>query len=162
MVPVSTLAIMTITVGGALTASDDYRSEAQLSITGDGQTLVNQSILLQNSNKPQTVSVSIDQTNMLVTNLAYNVSMVVGAEAIIAFSTGDINMTGLSASASIDPSFQLGSGAPGGYSIVFSDGIGDTPSATPLPATLPLFAGGLGFVGYLTRRKKNAKSRALL
>jgi hypothetical protein len=27
---------------------------------------------------------------------------------------------------------------------------------TPLPATLPLFAGGLGFVGYLTRRKKRA------
>ena len=30
-------------------------------------------------------------------------------------------------------------------------------STTPLPATLPLFAGGLGFVGYLAkRRKKNA------
>jgi hypothetical protein len=30
-------------------------------------------------------------------------------------------------------------------------------AATPLPATLPLFAGGLGFVGYLAkRRKKNA------
>jgi hypothetical protein len=27
-------------------------------------------------------------------------------------------------------------------------------TATPLPATLPLFAGGLGFVGFLTRRKK--------
>ena len=27
-------------------------------------------------------------------------------------------------------------------------------SATPLPATLPLFAGGLGFVGYLTRRRR--------
>lgn len=27
-------------------------------------------------------------------------------------------------------------------------------SPTPLPATLPLFAGGLGFVGYLTGRKK--------
>ena len=26
-------------------------------------------------------------------------------------------------------------------------------TATPLPATLPLFAGGLGFVGYLTRRR---------
>jgi hypothetical protein len=25
---------------------------------------------------------------------------------------------------------------------------------TPLPATLPLFAGGLGFVGYLTHRRK--------
>jgi hypothetical protein len=158
LVPVSTFANMTIIVGGTLTASDTYRSEAQLSITGDGQTLVNQSILLQNSNKPQTVSVNINQTNMLVTNLAYDVSMMVGAEAIIAFSTGDINMTGLSASASIDPSFQLGSGAPSGYSIVFSDGIGDTPSATPLPATLPLFAGGLGFVGYLTRRKKHNSS----
>jgi hypothetical protein len=32
-----------------------------------------------------------------------------------------------------------------------------TPT-TPLPATLPLFAGGLGFVGYLAkRRKQNAK-----
>jgi hypothetical protein len=31
-------------------------------------------------------------------------------------------------------------------------------AATPLPATLPLFAGGLGFIGYLTkRRKRNAK-----
>lgn len=27
-------------------------------------------------------------------------------------------------------------------------------TTTPLPATLPLFAGGLGFVGYLTRRRK--------
>jgi hypothetical protein len=27
-------------------------------------------------------------------------------------------------------------------------------SATPLPAALPLFAGGLGFVGFLARRRK--------
>jgi hypothetical protein len=33
-------------------------------------------------------------------------------------------------------------------------------SATPLPATLPLFAGGLGFVGYLTRREKRAQALA--
>jgi hypothetical protein len=31
---------------------------------------------------------------------------------------------------------------------------------TPLPATLPLFAGGLGFVGFLTRRKKRAQAVA--
>jgi PEP-CTERM motif len=38
----------------------------------------------------------------------------------------------------------------------------DTPvSATPLPATLPLFAGGLGFVGYLARRRKRSYSSAL-
>jgi hypothetical protein len=29
---------------------------------------------------------------------------------------------------------------------------------TPLPATLPLFASGLGFVGYLAKRKRGAKS----
>ena len=35
----------------------------------------------------------------------------------------------------------------------------DTSTATPLPTTLPLFAGGLGFVGDLAkRRKKNAAS----
>jgi len=33
-------------------------------------------------------------------------------------------------------------------------------TATPLPATLPLFAGGLGFVGYLTRRRKKATAAA--
>ena len=34
-------------------------------------------------------------------------------------------------------------------------------SATPLPATLPLFAGGLGFVGYLMGRKKRKAGQAL-
>jgi hypothetical protein len=34
------------------------------------------------------------------------------------------------------------------YAVLF------TGSPTPLPATLPLFAGGLGIVGFLTRRKK--------
>jgi len=34
-------------------------------------------------------------------------------------------------------------------------------SATPAPAALPLFAGGLGFVGYLTRRRKQSSKQAL-
>jgi hypothetical protein len=34
------------------------------------------------------------------------------------------------------------------------------PSPTPLPATLPLFAGGLGVVGYLARRRKQSVKRA--
>lgn len=34
------------------------------------------------------------------------------------------------------------------------------PTATPLPAALPLFAGGLGFVGFLARRKKQTAPRA--
>jgi hypothetical protein len=38
---------------------------------------------------------------------------------------------------------------------------GEAISATPLPATLPLFAGGLGFVGYLTSRRKRSGKNAL-
>lgn len=34
-------------------------------------------------------------------------------------------------------------------------------TATPLPATLPLFAGGLGFVGYLARRRNRSGKHAL-
>jgi hypothetical protein len=34
-------------------------------------------------------------------------------------------------------------------------------STTPLPAALPLFAGGLGLVGYLTRRRKQSAKHAL-
>jgi hypothetical protein len=54
------------------------------------------------------------------------------------------------------------SGPPGAYfdnsgSFVAVFSISET-ATTPLPATLPLFAGGLGFVGYLTRRKRNMKS----
>ena len=33
----------------------------------------------------------------------------------------------------------------------------DLFSPTPLPATLPLFAGGLGLVGFLTKRRKSAR-----
>jgi len=34
------------------------------------------------------------------------------------------------------------------------------PSATPLPGALPLFAGGLGFVGFLLRRRKRTNAAA--
>ena len=34
-------------------------------------------------------------------------------------------------------------------------------ATTPIPATLPLFAGGLGFIGYLTGRKKRKAGQAL-
>lgn len=54
-------------------------------------------------------------------------------------------------------------------SLTFSDTTGNSPAfefdlgatATPLPATLPLFAGGLGLVGYLTGRKKRKAGQAL-
>jgi hypothetical protein len=36
---------------------------------------------------------------------------------------------------------------------------GGFAAATPLPATLPLFAGGLGFVGCLARRRKRSREQ---
>ena len=53
--------------------------------------------------------------------------------------------------------------------LTFQDTTGNSPAfefdlgaaATPLPATLPLFAGGLGFVGYLTKRRKQSAKQTL-
>ena len=161
-VPVVTTATMTLTVGGILEGNDSYFSHALFEVTLDGQGVIGQGTTLQGTvqtgAKPQTKIINIDQTNFLETNTAYDVTMTVGADAAM---EGIVNSNGLSASASIDPSFVLGANAPSGYSIVFSDGIGDTPSATPLPATLPLFAGGLGMIGLLTRRKKQKHSAPL-
>jgi hypothetical protein len=71
--------------------------------------------------------------------------------------------TGQSISSALGaPYFDL-SNLPNGVTFLESDGIGNSlpnNSATPLPATLPLFAGGLGFVGYLTRRKKRVQAVA--
>ena len=47
----------------------------------------------------------------------------------------------------------------GGGSITF--GAPMLAAATPLPATLPLFAGGLGFVGYLTKRRNRGAKQVL-
>jgi len=33
-----------------------------------------------------------------------------------------------------------------------------TDTATPIPAALPLFAGGLGLIGLLARRRKRTKT----
>ena len=51
-----------------------------------------------------------------------------------------------------------------GFLLVNADGVlGQTNgvSATPLPAALPLFAGGLGLVGLLARRRKRKNAAAL-
>ena len=54
----------------------------------------------------------------------------------------------------IDPSVTNASA----YSIITSEGIGNSPATTPLPAALPLFVTGLGAMGLLgwRRKQKNA------
>jgi hypothetical protein len=64
------------------------------------------------------------------------------------------------ASGSLDPFISIDPITPNAanLSLEFSANVanGLPVAATPLPGTLPLFAGGLGFLGYLSRRRKTA------
>ena len=67
------------------------------------------------------------------------------------------------ASGSIDPYFYIDPTFPDEslYSILTSDGVGNSAPITPAPAALPLFAGGLGALGLLGwRRKRKARTLA--
>jgi hypothetical protein len=89
----------------------------------------------------QTVTVTFTGSN-----LAANFTLTGGLDI---YAGADVTCVATGASCSNDPSFQTGA-------------VGATlAAATPLPATLPLFAGGLGFVGYLTRRRKQNGKQAL-
>jgi hypothetical protein len=53
-------------------------------------------------------------------------------------------------------------GSNGSYpDVAYTNAEGGYAQITRIPATLPLFAGGLGFVGYLTRRRKQSSKQAL-
>ena len=149
-----------IVTGNFASTGYSYVSAASLFIGEGPQILFNEDLSLETggSNTNKSGSFSLGQSFNLQTNTPYEVNMLVSTSASAGTIYGQTALADLIATASIDPSFQLSADAPSGYSIVFSDGIGDTPTATPLPATLPLFAGGLGFVGYLTRRKKRGTS----
>jgi hypothetical protein len=80
----------------------------------------------------------------------YNVNMF-GYVSVSAFGQTGCNIV-CSASVTIDPTITLDPSVldPEDYAIVFSPGVNNTP----LPATLPLFAGGLGMIGLIAGRKK--------
>lgn len=80
----------------------------------------------------------------------YKIHLAATAEGIDAFASVDPYIF-------IDPAFVNAAN----YQIDVSDGVGNAPAATPLPATLPLFATGLGALGLLGwRRKKQAQANA--
>jgi hypothetical protein len=157
--PITIAANGNIAVTGnfASTGYFDYLSEARLLIPVANEDISIDSNLPSNQNGTVSDSFAVDGTYTLQSNTAYQVLMQVSTGVDLVQQSTTTALADLIATASIDPSFQLSADAPSGYSIIFSDGIGDTPSATPLPATLPLFAGGLGFVGYLVKRRNGAK-----
>jgi hypothetical protein len=93
---------------------------------------------------------------------------VVGNDNLLFYpSTPQLDFNGVAFSASVYVFYIIFNPYIGDYiyeqdlaSVNVGSGVVDSFAATPtpLPATLPLFAGGLGFVGYLVkRRKQNAK-----
>jgi hypothetical protein len=87
---------------------------------------------------------------------------VAGISNVTLANLGPFSLNGITVS---DIKFQLAAGSDGSYNgSTWSDPENDTstllitadfaPTATPLPAALPLFAGGLGMIGLLGRRKK--------
>jgi hypothetical protein len=49
---------------------------------------------------------------------------------------------------------------PGAMQVTFNGPLVDPPTPTPLPAALPLFAGGLSVMGWIAGRKKRKVARA--
>jgi hypothetical protein len=96
----------------------------------------------------------------VLTNQVYDVTMNV---QVIASADGVATIAEL-ASASVDPiitidTTNLTPDQAAQYQLFFSDGVGNGSAVTPLPAALPLFAGGLGALGLLGwRRKRKAQA----
>lgn len=147
---------ISVTGNFASTGYLEYLAEARLIIPVANQDISFDENVPSTTNGTASNSFDISGTYNLQTNTAYQVLMQVSTGVDLNEQVTTTALADLIATASIDPSFQIGSGFSD-YSIVYSDGIGNSPSTTPLPATLPLFAGGLGFLGYLARHRRNAK-----
>jgi len=86
-------------------------------------------------------SFSRSDTVNLTEGVIYSVTMDVAVTANSSFPTQ---------TASVDPYFIY----PEGYSLDISEGVGNSPSPTPLPAALPLLASGLGAFALTGRRRR--------
>jgi hypothetical protein len=156
-IPVSAFAEASSPGGGGVLSGDSGDATAAMTIGNLFGQLVNVSVFSERPNGGR-FETTFNQTVTFQDNTVYTVFMDVTASA-----DAYQDLTGQTISdALVDPYFDL-SNLPNGVTFLESDGIGNSlpnVSATPLPATLPLFAGGLGFVGYLAKRRKSAKPLA--
>ncbi len=131
------------TISGQQTIDAYNYAYATISIT---DTLDNTQVFDVSANGPFSVTLN------LVPNVPFKVVEAAYAyvDALGAGTTNDLTVT-------VDPTFV--SDDPD-YTIYYSPNL-ITSATTPLPATLPLFASGLCFFGYLTRRRKKGVTQAL-
>jgi predicted extracellular nuclease len=101
----------------------------------------------------QSSSFSISTNETLTSDTLYNISMTlfVAADTLVSGGGTDIQSGSIDPIITIDPAYLL---ANPQVQLVFSSGIINAPAATPLPAALPLFASGLGVMGFLAKRRK--------
>jgi hypothetical protein len=94
----------------------------------------------------------------LQTNTEYGIGLSLNLDAgLWDFASGNLSLSGMiDPYLSIDPSV----GDAGQYSFSFSAGVDNGPTAVPVPASLPLFAGGLAALG-LVGWRRNGRARAL-
>jgi len=85
---------------------------------------------------------SLDQQYMLKANTVYEVVMYASVNASY----------GRKGIAEVDPFFS----PPDGYTVLTSDGVGNSFANAPIPASLPLFASGLGGLGLAAWRRRSA------
>jgi len=101
------------------------------------------------------LSASLTDTRvwMAQTNTVYTVTLEVST---VDYLDGFYGAGTISGAAMVDPTFQLATGVsnPSEYSIVLSDGVGNT-SPVPLPATAWLLLSGIGGIGAIARRRQS-------
>jgi hypothetical protein len=100
-----------------------------------------------NANLNANPSFSIATRETLTSDTVYRIQMIASAEALFS-----------SASASIDPMITSNDS---NFSILLSPGVGNSPSATPLPSTWLMLLGGLVGLGFIAHRGSKNGSAAL-
>jgi len=100
---------------------------------------------------------NVSQTYSLLANVVYQVILQTDIDGSAANPNGS---TSVFAKAFVDPMFTIDPSF-GDYSILLSDGVGNALASTPIPAALPLFATGLGAMGFIGWRRKRKAAAAL-
>jgi hypothetical protein len=147
--PSSTVSV-NVQASGQVTSPYAFNGAADASLRIDGQTNLLNLFACTNACGKGT-SFSFNGPIRFNTNQLYFVQM----STIISMNSS--YTPGFTDTAYVDPYFT----APVGYSILTSQGVGNSPAATPLPAALPLFASALGVMGFLAKRRKRKTAAAV-
>jgi hypothetical protein len=96
-------------------------------------------------------ALNFNETSSFLANIPIEVQL---AASAVAYGTGSMASATADPVIAIDPAFLV---ANPGYSVLLSEGVGNSVSAVPLPASMPLFVSGIIAMITVARRKKGLK-----